>query len=197
MAGTAAVDERNAELKGANTPAKAPLADQLDSDLSEALQDAAENSEPTEQTKKDDTMANDTKNQMNKAAEDMQQRSQEAYSKSSEMLGEMSDSAQGSMQALSESGKIFSNGMQELARSYVEDAKSAYEQMTADLREVAAVRNPSDLLQLQTKIMRRNFDTMVSATSKNTERMMKLSNDAFAPISERMNVAAEKVGKAG
>ena len=95
-----------------------------------------------------------------------------------------------------ESGKIFSTGMQELARTYVEDAKSAYEQMTADLKEMAAIKSPTELLQLQGKIMRRNFDAVVASTSKNTEKMMKLSNDAFAPISARLNVAAEKMTKA-
>lgn len=151
---------------------------------------------PTQLNLKDDTMNNEVNEQMNEAANDMQQRSKEAYGNSSEMMGEMAESTQGSMQALAESGKIFSNGMQDLARNYVEDAKSAYEQMTTDLREMAAVKSPTELLQLQGKIMRRNFDTMVSATSKNTERMMKLSNDAFAPISERMSVAANKVAKA-
>ena len=56
-------------------------------------------------------------------------------------------------------------------------------------------KSPTELFQLQGKIMRRNFDTMVSSTSKNAEKAMKLSNDVFAPLSARMNVAAEKMSK--
>ena len=52
------------------------------------------------------------------------------------------------------------------------------------------------MFQLQGEIARRNFDAMVSTTSKNTETMLKLVNDAFAPVSNRMSLAAEKVGKA-
>ena len=37
---------------------------------------------------------------------------------------------------------------------------------------------------------------MVSTASKNTEAMLKLVNEAFAPMSNRMSLAAEKVGKA-
>jgi phasin family protein len=134
---------------------------------------------------------------MNDAVSEMQTRSQAAYEKSSEMMGEMSDTAKGNVEAMVESGKIFQTGMQDLARAYVEDAKSVYEQMTADLKEMAAVKSPTELLQLQGKILRRNFDTMVAASSKNTEKMMKLSNDAFAPISARLSVAAEKMTKVG
>ena len=43
--------------------------------------------------------------------------------------------------------------------------------------------------------MRRNFDTLVSASSKSSEAMMKLANEAFTPLSGRMNAAAEKISK--
>jgi len=136
---------------------------------------------------------------MNAAATDavgeMQNRSKAAFEKSTEMMTDASETAKGNVEAVVESGKIFSTGMQDLARAYVEDAKSAYEQITADLKEMAAVKSPTELLQLQGKIMRRNFDAVVANTSKNTEKMMKLSNEAFAPITARLNVAADKITK--
>ncbi|MBS1239839.1 MAG: hypothetical protein H6R45_545 [Proteobacteria bacterium] len=36
---------------------------------------------------------------------------------------------------------------------------------------------------------------MVAYGSKNTEAMIKLANDSIAPLSGRMNVAAEKIAK--
>jgi len=133
---------------------------------------------------------------MGDSVAELQNRSQAAYEKSSEMMSEMSGVAKGNVEAMVESGKIFSTGMQDLAKAYVEDAKSAYEQMTADLKEMAAVKSPTELLQIQGKIMRRNFDALVASTSKNAEKMMKLSNESFAPISARVNVATEKMSKA-
>jgi len=44
--------------------------------------------------------------------------------------------------------------------------------------------------------LRRNFDALVSFGSKRTEAWVKLTNDAFAPISNRVSVAAEKISKA-
>ena len=68
--------------------------------------------------------------------------------------------------------------------------------LTADFKEMAAIKSPTELFQLQGKIMRRNFDAMVAATSKGTEAGMKLANDAFAPITARVNLTVEKLSKA-
>ena len=86
--------------------------------------------------------------------------------------------------------------MQDLGRTYADEAKSAAETVQGDVKKVAEIKSPTELFQLQGDIARRNFDAMVSATSKNTEAMLKLVNDAFAPVSNRMSLAAEKVGKA-
>ena len=55
---------------------------------------------------------------------------------------------------------------------------------------------PTELFQLQGELARRNFDALVSFGSKRTEAWVKLYNDAFAPISNRVSVAAEKISKA-
>jgi len=142
------------------------------------------------------TSATQNTEKMSESVAELQNRSQAAYEKSSQMMTEMSGVAKGNVEAMVESGKIFSSGMQDIAKTYVEDAKSAYEQMTADLKEMAAVKSPTELLQIQGKIMRRNFDVLVASTSKNAEKMMKLSNDALTPISARANVATEKMSNA-
>ena len=95
-----------------------------------------------------------------------------------------------------ESGKILASGMQDMGRSYAEEAKSAAETVQEDMKKFTAIKSPTELFELQGEIARRNFDAMVSTASKNTEAMLKLVNEAFAPMSNRMSLAAEKVGKA-
>ena len=63
------------------------------------------------------------------------------------------------------------------------------------MKELAAVKSPTELFQLQGKIARRNFDTFVATSSKNTEAFLKLANDAFAPLTGRVEVATEKLAK--
>ena len=141
------------------------------------------------------TKTTDFSKPMADAVSELQTRAKVAYEKSTEVATEVTEFAKGNVEAIVESGKIFAAGAQTLGKTYVEEAKSAYETMTADVKELAAVKSPTELFQLQGKIARRNFDTFVATSSKNTEAFLKLANEAFAPISGRVNVAAEKLAK--
>lgn len=132
---------------------------------------------------------------MNEAVAEMQTKAQEAYDKGAGLVSEMTEASKGNVEAVVESGKIMAAGMQDLGKSYADEAKAAYETLTADLKEMAAVSSPTELFQLQGKILRRNFDAVVASTSKGTEAAMKLANEAAAPISARVNVAVEKMSK--
>jgi phasin family protein len=118
-----------------------------------------------------------------------------AYDKSAEAVTEMTEFTKGNVEAIVESSKIFAAGAQSLGKTYVEEAKSAYETLTADVKEIAAVKSPTELFQLQGKIARRNFDALVATGSKNTEAFLKLANDAFAPLTGRVEIATEKLAK--
>ena len=124
-----------------------------------------------------------------------QTKAKAAYDKGTEVATEVTEFAKGNVEAFVESGKIFAAGAQTLGKGYVEEAKTAYETLTADVKELAAVKSPTELFQLQGKIMRRNFDALVATSSKNTEAVIKLANDSFAPLSGRVNLAAEKLAK--
>ena len=130
------------------------------------------------------------------AVAEIQSKAKAAYEKGTETLSEATEFAKGNVEAIVESGKIYAAGVQDLGKGYVEEAKSAYETLTADLKEFAGVKSPTELFQLQGKIARRNFDALVAASSKNTEAVLKLANDTFAPLSGRVNLAAEKISKA-
>ena len=129
------------------------------------------------------------------AVTELQSRAKVAYEKSTEVATEVTEFAKGNVEAIVESSKIFAAGAQSLGKTYIEEAKSAYETMTADVKEFAAVKSPTELFQLQGKIARRNFDVFVATSSKNTEAFLKLANDAFAPLTGRVEVATEKLAK--
>lgn len=126
---------------------------------------------------------------------EIQTRAKAVYEKSTEVATEVTEFTKGNVEALVESSKIFANGAQSLGKTYAEEAKSAYETLSADMKELAAVKSPAELFQLQGKIMRRNLDALVATTSKNGEAVFKLTNEALAPISSRANLAAEKLAK--
>lgn len=142
------------------------------------------------------TTTTDFTKTMQDAGAEMQARMKAAYEKSTGMSGEMADLAKGNAEAFVASGKILAEGVQSIGRDAVEESRTAFETLTADMKKMAAVKSPTELFQLQGEIARRNFDAMIGYGSKNTEAMVKLANDAFAPISNRMSVAAEKISKA-
>ncbi len=127
---------------------------------------------------------------------DVQTRAQTAYAKTTVLAAEAGDFSKGTVDAVVESGKIFFAGAQELLKDNVETGKTVIATVTEDAKKVAAIKSPTELMQLQGEIVRRNFDAMVSYGSKRTEAWVKLYNEAFAPISNRVSVAAEKIKKA-
>lgn len=129
-------------------------------------------------------------------AADMQAKMKTAYDKGSEYVSEAVEFNKANLEAIVASGKVLAGGMQDMARDGVEDTKAVFSTFTADAKKMAAVKSPTELFQLQGELARRNFDAMVAYGSKNTEKMIKLANDAFAPVSSRMSVAAEKISKA-
>lgn len=149
---------------------------------------------------KDKVMATAKNTDFTKTAKEMltdvQGRVKTAYAKSGELASEVTEFNKGNVEALVESGKIFFAGCQSMGREQVEATKTVVETVTEDFKKVAAVKTPTEFVQLQGELARRNFDAAVSFGSKNTEALVKLYNDAFAPISSRMSVAAEKIKKA-
>jgi phasin family protein len=130
------------------------------------------------------------------AAADAQTRAKAAYDKFQAYAGEMTEFTKGNVEAVVESSKILGSGVQDMARGELAVAKSAFETATADLKAMAAVKSPTELFKLQGEIARRNFDAAVAHYSKNAEVGMKIANEAFAPLSSRMSLAAEKFSKA-
>ncbi|WP_298301009.1 phasin family protein [uncultured Erythrobacter sp.] len=134
--------------------------------------------------------------QAKELAADVQTRVKGAYGKATELASEAGEFNKANVEAVVESGKILFTGAQDMVKSDVETGKTVFEIVTEDAKKVAAIKSPTELFELQGEIARRNFDAAVSFGSKRTEAIVKLYNDAFAPISNRVSVAAEKVSKA-
>jgi phasin family protein len=125
-----------------------------------------------------------------------QEKAKEAFEKGSSMLGEAGEFARGNVEAMVESGKILASGLQEMGASFAAESRSAFETISADLKELAAARTPADFLKLHSEVIRKSFDGAVAYGSKNSEAVLKLASDAFAPISGRVSLAVEKVRSA-
>lgn len=145
---------------------------------------------------KTQNIAEDFTAKIQDAVADAQDRAKVAIEKGNEFASEGAEFAKGNVEALVESTKILAAGLQDMGKAYVAEGKSAIETMTADVKELAAVKSPADFFKLQGEILRRNFDAAIASGSKNSEKVVKLANDAFAPIQDRVSLAIEKVKQA-
>jgi phasin family protein len=130
------------------------------------------------------------------AVAEAQDKAKAAFEKGQTVFAEAGEFTKGNVEALVESGKILAAGLQTLGKDYVAEGKTAFETMTADVKELAAIKSPADFFKLQSEILRRNFDAVVATGSKQSEVVVKLAGDTFAPISSRVSLAVEKVKKA-
>ena len=122
-----------------------------------------------------------------------QTKAKEAFEKSSAFLGDYAVFAKGNVEAVVESGKILAEGLQDMGTNLVAEGRSTFETVSADIKDMAAAKLPTDLIQLQSDMFRKSFDSAVAYGSKNTEAMLKIASDAIAPISSRVSLAVEKV----
>ncbi|HSX56734.1 MAG TPA: phasin family protein, partial [Sphingomonas sp.] len=113
--------------------------------------------------------------------------------KNTKLVGEMTELAKGNVEALVESGKIAAKGFEALGQDAAEYSRKSFENATATLKSLSAVKTPADFFKLQSDYVRSAFDSVVAETSKNTEAFIKLAGDAAQPISSRFAVAVEKV----
>ena len=124
-----------------------------------------------------------------------QEKAKDAFAKSNSLFGDANDFARGNVEAVVESGKILAAGLQDMATNLASESRSVFEGMTADLKDLAAAKTPADFLKMQSEMLRKSFDSAVSYGSKNSEAMLKLANEVFAPISGRVSMAVEKARK--
>lgn len=127
---------------------------------------------------------------------DVQEKAKAAFEKTTAAVAEATDFAKDNVEAVVQSGKIVAEAIKDLGNTLATDGKSAFETITADAKELAAVKSPADFFKLQGEILRRNFDSAVAYGSKNTEMFMKLAGDVAAPLSTRVSAAMEKVKNA-
>jgi phasin family protein len=127
---------------------------------------------------------------------DIREKAAEAAEKSKKFAADASEFNKANIEAMIEAGKIAAKGAQELGQTNVEYAKKNFEELQAAVKEVTSVKNPTDFVKLQGEWVRKGFDTAVAQGSKNTEAMVKLMNDMFQPISNRVAVATDYFKKA-
>lgn len=137
--------------------------------------------------------ADEAKTRFESLTADMNGRSKEAMEKASKLAEEAVEFQKANIEAIVESGKIAAKGIQVLGEEGVAFGRKSIEEVTASLKGYTAVKTPVEFFQLYAENSKKAFDTAVAQTSKTSEMVVKLANDSFAPISNRVSEITAKV----
>ena len=124
---------------------------------------------------------------------DFNEKAKEAMAKTSKLAEEAVEFNKANVEALVEAGKIAAKGIETLGQEGVTYARKSFEDTTAALKGYTAVKTPADFFKLYAENSKKAFDAAVAQTSKTSELVVKLTNDSFAPISNRVSVITSKM----
>ena len=127
---------------------------------------------------------------------DIREKATDAAEKGKKYAADAVEFNKANVEAMIEAAKIAAKGAQDMGKTNVEYAKANFAEMQAAVKEIAAVKSPTDFVKLQGEMARKSFDVAVAQTSKNTEAMVKLVSDMFQPISNRIAVTTDLFKKA-
>ena len=137
--------------------------------------------------------AEDAKTRAEALTADFQERSKEALAKSSKLAEEAVEFNKANVEAFVEAGKIAAKGIETLGQEGVAFARKSFEDTSAALKGYTAVKSPTEFFKLYAENSKKAFDAAVAQTSKTSELVVKLTNDSFAPISNRVSVITSKM----
>ena len=119
-----------------------------------------------------------------------------AAEKGKKLAADATEFQKANIEAVIASGKIAAKGAQDMGKTNLEYAKANFTEVQAAVKELTAVKTPTDFVKVQGELAKKGFDTAVSQASKNTEAFVKLAGEMFQPISNRIAVATDYFKKA-
>lgn len=137
--------------------------------------------------------ADEAKTRAEALTADFQAKSKDALAKTSKLAEEAVEFNKANLEALVEAGKIAAKNAEVLGQEGVTFARKSFEDTTAALKGYTAVKSPTEFFKLYAENSKKAFDAAVAQTSKTSELVVKMANDSFAPISNRVSVITSKM----
>lgn len=122
-------------------------------------------------------------------------RGQEAIEKGRQVAEELTELTRANVEAVVEAGRIAAAGAKNVGQEALQRTREGLEQNVAEFKSLAQAGSPTEFFQLQSEIVRSNFDRMVASFSQLTESSVKLAGEAIQPLSSRAAVNAEKLNE--
>ena len=128
--------------------------------------------------------------------EQTQAKIKEGMEKALKTAEELVTFGQGNIEAFTRSSQIWATGVQDLSKQIAETAKASLEESMSAFKTLGSVKSLKEAIDLQSSMARHALEKAMSESGKLTDASIKLTEQAMAPITARVNLAVEKFSKA-
>ena len=108
---------------------------------------------------------------------------------------EAAEFARGNFEAVSKCAQLWTVGAQDIARQYMAVAQSYTDTALEGAKALAAVKSLKEAAEIQASYAKSAMEKAMADAAKLNEASVKLAETAFAPITARVQLAVEKMGK--
>jgi len=125
------------------------------------------------------------------AREQIEKASQTAY----KSFEEMSKLQKDNWDAMVAASQIWAKGAEVIGKAWMGLAQETLETAATTAKAMVGVKTLREAVDLQADFAKGNFDKFVAESTKMSETVVKVANDAMEPITARVNVSVEKIFK--
>lgn len=122
--------------------------------------------------------------QANKSAADLMKVAEEA-----------TEFSRGNLEAVTKASQLYMTGMQDLSRQTLAMLQALSDHTLEGVKTLSTAKSLKEAAELQASFAKTTFERAMNDTVKLQEAAFKLAEQSFAPLSARMTLAMEKVGK--
>lgn len=101
----------------------------------------------------------------------------------------------GNVEALAKATQAYVSGVQDLSRQTAAMVQGLTDQALEGAKALSGVRSLKEAAEVQAGLARAAFERAISETTKLQEATLKVAEQSFAPLSARVTVAVEKMGR--
>jgi len=126
---------------------------------------------------------------------DTQAKVKEGMEKAMKTAEELVAFSQGNLEAMVKAGQIWAAGVQDISKQLAANAQASFDETMSTFKAMSSVKSLKDAFDLQASLARSAMEKTLAESGKLTDASMKLTEQALAPLTARVNLAMEKFAK--
>ena len=103
--------------------------------------------------------------------------------------------SQGNVEAMVKSGQVWAAGVQDISKQVAATAQASFEEAMSSFKALSSVKSLKDVFEMQANFARATMEKTLAESGRLTDASVKLTEQTLAPLTARVSLAVEKLGK--